>query len=80
MAKETQQEKIFAMQEDGFTPREMQETLGCSIGSIYSTLSKFSLKPNQKSIQWWACTDMGLDNDKYCVVRKDDLINLGIKI
>lgn len=46
MKKETQQQKILAMHEDGFTPREMYETLGCSIGSIYGTLSKFKLKPN----------------------------------
>lgn len=47
-SKETQQDKILAMHDDGMTPREMYEVLGCSIGSIYSTLAKFKLKPNVK--------------------------------
>lgn len=46
--KEFQQDKILSMHEDGLTPREIQDELGCSIGSIYSTLAKFSLVPNQK--------------------------------
>lgn len=53
MKKETQQDKILAMHEDGFTPREMYESLGgrdewISIGSIYSVLSKFRLKANTR--------------------------------
>lgn len=46
--KENQQNKILSMHEDGMTPREMQDELECSIGSIYSTLAKFKLTPNQK--------------------------------
>lgn len=45
---ETQQDKILAMHEDGFTPREMTNDLGCSNGSVYSTLYKFGLKPNTR--------------------------------
>lgn len=48
MKKESQQDTILAMHEDGFTPREMEQELGCSIGSIYATLAKFKLTPNQK--------------------------------
>lgn len=46
--KESQQDKILAMWEDGMTCREMEEELGCSNGSIYSTLSKFHLKPHAR--------------------------------
>lgn len=49
MRKETQQDKILAMHEDGFTPREMFNSLDTrSLGSIYSTLAKFKLKPNTR--------------------------------
>jgi uncharacterized protein with PIN domain len=53
MKKETQQDNILAMHEDGFTPREMFHELKqlnkmVSIGSVYATLAKFGLKPNQK--------------------------------
>lgn len=47
--KEFQQDKILAMHEEGMTPREIYVELGCSIGSIYSTLGKFKLKPNTKT-------------------------------
>ena len=52
--RESQQDKILAMHEDGLTPREIQNALEdekgswVSNGSIYSTLNKFGLKPNQR--------------------------------
>lgn len=48
MKKETQQDKILAMHEDGFTPREIYNEIDGTISSVYATLSKFRLKPNQK--------------------------------
>lgn len=45
--RESQQDKILAMHEDGFTPREMTQELGCSNGSVYATLHKFGLRPNR---------------------------------
>lgn len=48
MARETQQDKILAMHEEGFTPREIYNEIEGSYGSVYSILSKFKLKPNQR--------------------------------
>jgi len=53
MSLETQQDRVLALHEDGFTPREIFNELVadnpmCSIGSVYAVLSKFRLKANQR--------------------------------
>lgn len=48
MVKETKQDKILAMHEDGATPREIVEAVGSSINSVYAVLYKHGLRANRK--------------------------------
>lgn len=65
MKGETQQDRILAMWEDGFSPREMQEELGASIGSIYSTHAKFRLTPHKRKTPCSRCEHLrALTNER----------------
>jgi len=46
--KETYQNRILAMHEEGFTAREIYEEVGCAYGTVYSILSKYRLKANER--------------------------------
>jgi hypothetical protein len=59
MRKETLQDQILAMYQDGFTPKEMSESLGNSIGSIYATHAKFRIKPHKRKCE--GCITCGND-------------------
>lgn len=50
MKKETIQERVLAMYEEGFSPREMYEELDTTISTIYAYHSKFKLTPHKRPI------------------------------